>query len=258
MDRGQPVELHEFLIDGVYYRYTSDAEDVTWGLNTFHAVLCRRSTIECTADINRGEVMLDVARNNPFAVLYRTIAPDVAATHTIYRSHDLVTWSTYWMAKVVGVKFNTQAATIISRPMLASVGRLGLRVMHQRQCPYDLYSDMCGAFGSSFYEIGTLTGVLGVTLSSYAFGTKDDGWFTGGYIRIGSSEKRRMIVAHIARDITISHPFDASVIAGASFTAFAGCDKTPTTCKNKFDNKLNFGGDEFLPNTNVFMGDGLA
>jgi len=41
-------------------------------------------------------------------------------------------------------------------------------------------------------------------------------------------------------------PFDDEVV-GKQVIVYAGCDKTPQTCKNKFNNLQNFRGFPYIP-----------
>ena len=47
--------------------------------------------------------------------------------------------------------------------------------------------------------------------------------------------------------ITCVLPFPYSISAGNAFTIYAGCDKTIATCKNKFNNVINFRGEPYIP-----------
>jgi hypothetical protein len=51
--------------------------------------------------------------------------------------------------------------------------------------------------------------------------------------------------------VTINRAFVSADI-GDNFTAYAGCNHTPSICTSKFNNKLNFGASEYLPLDNPF------
>jgi hypothetical protein len=74
----------------------------------------------------------------------------------------------------------------------------------------------------------------------------------GGEIIVGNAH--RTIISHTGNSITINRPFRADVLAGMSFSAYAGCDHLPDTCRYKFDNMINFGGRKDLPVTNPYTG----
>jgi len=80
----------------------------------------------------------------------------------------------------------------------------------------------------------------------YSFGA-------GGTIQVGSSI--RMITSQVGDTITISRKFSSDVVAGNSFTAYPGCNHTPGNCRVKFDNIINYGGQEHLPVKNPYKGD---
>jgi hypothetical protein len=45
---------------------------------------------------------------------------------------------------------------------------------------------------------------------------------------------------------------------GNAFEAFAGCDRSFSTCQSKFGNSLNFGGFPWIPPKNPFAGDSIV
>jgi len=86
------------------------------------------------------------------------------------------------------------------------------------------------------------------TMVAFSFGA-------GGVIQVGSA--RRMITAHAGNTITISRKFGSEVIAGSGgsvYSAWPGCDHTPTVCRSKFDNIINYGGQQHLPVKNPYKG----
>ncbi|HUS74339.1 MAG TPA: phage BR0599 family protein [Sedimentisphaerales bacterium] len=83
-------------------------------------------------------------------------------------------------------------------------------------------------------------------MAAYYFGA-------GGEIAIGTA--RRTITAHNGNTITINRPFGTDVIAGSAFSAYPGCDHTPFTCRDKYANGINGGGQEGLPTKNPYAGD---
>jgi hypothetical protein len=74
----------------------------------------------------------------------------------------------------------------------------------------------------------------------------------GGEIIVGNAH--RTIIGHNGTQITIDRPFSAAVIAGSPFTAYAGCNHTPQCCREKFDKIINFGGWQYLPVKNPYIG----
>lgn len=50
-------------------------------------------------------------------------------------------------------------------------------------------------------------------------------------------------------EIILALPFPYQIQVGDNFEAIAGCDKTISTCKSKFNNIINFRGEPHIPRT---------
>ncbi len=55
------------------------------------------------------------------------------------------------------------------------------------------------------------------------------------------------IFAQSGAELTLTDPVRANILAGAHVEVFEGCDKTITTCQNRFANTINFRGEPYLP-----------
>ena len=73
---------------------------------------------------------------------------------------------------------------------------------------------------------------------------QEDGYFTGGHIIFG--DETRTIVDHVGSIVTIMYKFK-ELEDNDSVDAYPGCDGKIETCKDKFDNLLNFLGFPFIP-----------
>lgn len=84
-------------------------------------------------------------------------------------------------------------------------------------------------------------------------GTFPNGWFNEGRVQFddgpnsGVSRDIRLYSTSGRFECFLEFPFDISVTD--AYTAFTGCDKTLQTCKDKFDNVINFRGWPFVPTT---------
>lgn len=118
-------------------------------------------------------------------------------------------------------------------------------------CRYALFSPapLCSLNKASFAVSGAVTG--GVSLSGFATNlTQPDGWFSLGNIVFTSGQNnglRMMPRSYASKAISLIAPMPFAVTVGDTFTAYPGCDKTTTTCANKFNNLVNFGGQPLIP-----------
>ena len=85
---------------------------------------------------------------------------------------------------------------------------------------------------------------LGGQVNDYfAYGTL--AWTTG--LNTGASmEVKRSFTS--SGQIELQLPMRNTVAIGDAFTIIAGCDRLSSTCKNKFNNVVNFQGEPYMPN----------
>jgi uncharacterized phage protein (TIGR02218 family) len=80
--------------------------------------------------------------------------------------------------------------------------------------------------------------------------TQAAGYFTQGIVSCTSganSGLSQTVKLHASGTLTMMNPWLLAPNVGDTFSVVAGCDHTPTTCLNKFDNLGNFGGTPFVP-----------
>jgi uncharacterized phage protein (TIGR02218 family) len=128
----------------------------------------------------------------------------------------------------------------------------------QPMCRTDLFSVLCSLNENSWDHSGT----VGTILDRFNF-TVDglasppaDGWFNQGTFRTSTGFKA--VIANWVQSslkITTYQPHVISRLeAGQGLTLYPGCDKTGTTCREKFDNKLNFQGEDHYLGINSIVG----
>jgi uncharacterized phage protein (TIGR02218 family) len=81
--------------------------------------------------------------------------------------------------------------------------------------------------------------------------TQADGYFTQGVITFTSGRNTGLsgfVQQHINGQLRLNKPFLFPVLPGDAFRVVAGCDHTLTTCLQKFNNSINYGGTPYIPN----------
>jgi uncharacterized phage protein (TIGR02218 family) len=123
-------------------------------------------------------------------------------------------------------------------------------VKYQAPCNHVLYDERCGVDPSSYEHTTMVAGISGlvVSLDSQPF---DDADMPAGEVEFTSGGERRMITTVSGTDVTISSRF-ANLQVGDTVTIRQGCDHSFTTCREKFDNGINFGGFPLVPGKNPF------
>jgi len=123
------------------------------------------------------------------------------------------------------------------------------RNLVQPPCLNTLYDAACGLTRSDWavdgeVETGSTETVIQTDLSE-ATGMFDRGTikFTSG----ANAGQIRTVRAQVGGDVTIVLPLPVAPAAGDTFTAYPGCDRTLATCTAKFDNRIHFRGQPFVP-----------
>lgn len=126
------------------------------------------------------------------------------------------------------------------------------RFLLQRRCNHTLFDGSCRVNAATFSEIGTVTAVGSKYVDATEFGDRATAesnaqFFALGRVRIGN--EIRLCVSQSGDRLTLNAAFVSASI-GDTVTAWAGCDKLLSTCVNKFDNLVNFGGFPDMPYEN--------
>ncbi|MCC6936382.1 MAG: DUF2163 domain-containing protein [Thermomicrobiales bacterium] len=121
-------------------------------------------------------------------------------------------------------------------------------------CNADLGDSRCGINLSTFTN-GTVSGSVDSAASDRQFVdaglTQATGWFAGGLLTwaSGANIGLRMEVKQFTSGGTVllQLPMRNTIAVGDTFTITAGCDKSLATCRDKFNNVVNFRGFPHLP-----------
>jgi uncharacterized phage protein (TIGR02218 family) len=123
------------------------------------------------------------------------------------------------------------------------------RNLYQPSCLHTLFDSGCGILKSSNAHANTVasgsTKSLLICGSAIPASFYDQGTvtFTSGL----NNGVTRTIKSNSAGAINLSYPLQAAPSAGDTFNAYPGCDKTQSTCTNKYGNVANFRGFPYIP-----------
>lgn len=116
-------------------------------------------------------------------------------------------------------------------------------------CLNTLYDSMCGLNKASYAV--NLTAQAGSTKNAIVTGlSQPDGYFSQGTIECltgANAGTKRTVKTYAGGTATLFLPFLFAVNPGDTFVIYPGCDKTLTTCQNRFNNLSKFRGMPFIP-----------
>lgn len=129
-----------------------------------------------------------------------------------------------------------------------------------RTCNYQHYDEWCGVNRADFLVPGTISVVGAMQFQSSAIVGTTTNWFQLGVawiptFAVGSTAGLAYSVkGNTGSVVRLMRPLRPTPSIGDAFQIYAGCDKTFSTCKNKFDNAVNFGGFRFVPRPESITG----
>ncbi|WP_454737588.1 DUF2163 domain-containing protein [Cupriavidus necator] len=122
------------------------------------------------------------------------------------------------------------------------------------------WTQVGGSPGSKQYSVagdGTYTFNSGdATKQLFISYTYSIGYFAYGKVTFTSGENAGYsaeVKAFAPGFVTVAMPLPFPVAPGDTYTIVAGCDRTFGTCKNRFDNVVNFRGEPYVPGLDTIL-----
>lgn len=252
---GQPIELYRFVGPTVSYYYTSYYIDIIKDGNIYVAIPLKRAAIAAASADDPPSLDIEIPFNTQLIQDYAFALSPRSLELTIFRRHgesggDVV----YWEGTVASFKVEGRIATI--RVPSTFAGKMSMSIpsfYFQTQCNHTLYDQFCQVNRAGF-QVATTVTALGLTQVSFTVGSvgaNPNDYFKAGEILRNSDGERRLILGQTGTSLSISYPF-RQLLLGDSVTLFAGCDHVISTCRTKFNNVANFGGQPYIPIENPY------
>lgn len=130
------------------------------------------------------------------------------------------------------------------------------RNLIQTPCRHTLYDPNCTLVKTSFQQTNSVA--AGSTRQNIILGTAASHaspYFAQGFLTMTSGQNNGFTYAIKSQNgttsILLANAMPLPLAIGDTFTMYAGCDKTAVTCQTKFNNLINIGSMEFVPNPEV-------
>lgn len=147
--------------------------------------------------------------------------------------------------------------------LLPSVGRRNGQT-YSRQCVVELGGPYCGVNledfrfpqGNSGAAVGSVLNLRSFTALGFQTGAITEDYFTFGTVQFLTGENRGRFATILNYEpngdvFLLAEPLPFDVATGDKFFAFAGCQKTQSACKDKFNNYRNFQGNPYVRGTST-------
>lgn len=250
----KPVELFHFYDNNtINGRYTSGDVAITYAGETWEPAPLSRTALEYNTDFEASELTITLDYLHPEITRFISLNPPETVWVDVLKMHRDYTTE-------ADVIFVGEISTVIMKGIAAQAKVIGFEkylnrpacvYRYQRVCNYDVGDpDTCKVDLDNYDASYTVNAESsdGKTLTLSGSGPSN-GAFTLGYIKNQADSERRMIVSHIGTEYKIRYKFSASV-DGETCTLYQGCDKTIETCRDKFNNVVNYFGFPYIPSDN--------
>ena len=265
-EAGRPIEIYDIAYSGNSWHYTNDVEELMLNNALYVPIPIERGETEENGDAEKANMEIKISRDSTMADVFKVTPPSEPVTITIRQYHkgaqlinpDLQT-AVVWKGRVINVAWEDDEMILTTESVFSSLLRIGVTRKYSRQCTHALYGTGCRLNRDNFKVVAVATTQQGTTIT-IPHG-KAANWFAGGYITYRNNEtgalERRSIKENSGTTVTVT-AFPLGMIAGKTeVTMYAGCDHTHGTCKNKFNNIINYGGQPYIPILNPFGGSSI-
>ena len=242
------AELYELKFPTTTYRYTSYYKDIEYNYHLYEAVPMKRSRIEHNLNLFADKELEVVSRPTKALREYVANMTLLKVILTLTRL-DLETGQTKVIFKGMGkgVSLKDDYISILFSPISSVFSYSIPKFLYQPLCNNILFDRNCGLGKDAWKIVTTVMVQDDGSLYSNDFSSKPDGWFIGGFVRY--QNEYRLITNHQGSYIWIQAPFSDD-IDNKEVEVFPGCDGSPATCRDKFNNLDNFNGFPYIPNKN--------
>jgi len=259
------VELYEITLqNAAVARFTSHDKNVSYGGNPFQAIPIRRSEVKFHADLQVDKVQIEMG------LIGVTVGEEQHSIPTIIKRDylrnaqvkiillDRTNTATYqlfegWATGEIG--YNKGILSMQVGSILDKLQDRFPKIIYSETCNHAHFDTYCGLTQSAWRETGATqagTTLYKVYAAIFLFSHRAQGWWNRGKLVLGDCE--RAVFDHQDGYVILMRPLWDIPTVGTSLTCTAGCDRTGTTCKDKFNNYANFLGFEYIPKPETLYG----
>lgn len=248
-DKGSPYELFTFLCATGNYYYTNNGEKVTYEGNEYSPLQITRGVLEFNA-VTDSVVTTQITVPNNCQLFYDhgrgLVHPDMSVE--VRRFHRGTTGSRLRSAgRVISHSVANERYTLeIANTVQTEVQRSVAPVYYDTKCNHVLGDARCKINRALFSKATHIMAITDYTVTVENDG-HSNGALVGGEIVVGG--ERHTILDNQDNLITLAYPF-VEAKAGDDCTLYRDCDRMFTTCRDVFNNELQYGGYPLLPTVN--------
>lgn len=263
------TELYRFSeqASSSVWTFTSGNESVEYGEISpgvpaiYQPASISRGEVQTRNELAKSNVDVRISLNNPVAIRWMQDNGERLVSLTVFERQRGGEFHVVWKGRLASVQPGMSDVTLKMESIFTSLRRPGLRARYQRTCRHALYGRGCTLDAADFATVATVTAVSDRTFTVTEAATEVDGYFVGGMFGAPDGTLS-YVVGHTGDQITVqrmSYALAEAIAGGFPFTGalYPGCDHSRATCNSKFNNGLNYGGFDFIPERNPLDGSSI-
>lgn len=257
-------ELFEVTVcTGATYYFTNHNEDIIWGVSpsvTYVALPIQRETIGSNINLEVDTCILRLT--NISSELAQVVEWNLLDNLQVVIKRAL--WDATYAAGMeitifagtANAAYNRNELVLTCSSLLNTLSIQVPRNTFQLPCNWSLFSTGCSLLEAAWKTSSTVSltasDCYSIIDAAFVVPVGDIQKFHQGEVRVTCGNNngiRRTILEAEDGLITVAVPFPNEMEVGDTYDYYPGCDKTPETCRDRFDNLSNFFGFCYLPPT---------
>lgn len=248
------VELFRFTTGSTVYRYSNIEKQIIFqgdeaSPQIYQIGLIQRSNFQVDKEFNSISITITANVSSP---LKQWIGKNPLNSISVYIFRYFIDtspeqYNLIFKGKIKKVSIKDNIITANAESQTGIFRKKLPNILYQSYCNNTLYDSVC-TIEEDDYLLNTDCTIDGSDLISTDISSYDDDYFTGGYAEYEG--QKRLITNNTGNTITLQVPFSDVEDETINVNFYAGCDKNPDTCKNKFSNFSNFVGFPYIPSKN--------
>lgn len=257
------TELYRFVEQGVAtpWLFTSGNEPVTYATEDYLPTPINRGEIAIRNEMARSNLELSLPLTNAAALRWLSRGGEAIVTLTIFERDKQGNVTVAWKGRLAAAIPTENAIRLKLESIFTSLRRTGLRARYQRSCRHALYGRGCNLDAEDFAVAATCTAVSGLLVTITEAALQPSGYYTGGMLRAPNGALT-YVKRHVGQVLTLQRRFASleEEIANLplAVTIYPGCAHNRSDCEAKFNNLLNYGGFDFIPQKNPMGGSSIV
>lgn len=139
---------------------------------------------------------------------------------------------------------------------LAQVLQSTVGELYSAACRADFCDARCGLNIADYTDSGSVTGVTSNRVFADTSLVAADGFYDGGLVTWTSGLNTGLameVKTYTTGAVALQQPMPYEVAVGDAFTITQGCDKSLATCRDTYNNVVNFRGEPYVPGADQLM-----